>query len=112
MTEPTEKPAAQTESAKADSVQRVVRAHPWRTYGLNYQKLKTARHEAAKRRSLKYRHENLEERRAMERNWHRKKLGIDLEAPVMTKAAAAAKARAVRAAKRPNARTERRLENL
>lgn len=87
-------------------VQPVVRAHPWKTAGLNHLKLKAARHEAHKRRSLKYRHENIEERRAMERHWHRKKRGIDVEAPVMTKAEAAAKGRAAKAAKRPNEKAQ------
>ena len=44
-------------------------------------KLKAARAEGARRASLKYRHEHLEERRLMENHWHRKKKGLPLEAP-------------------------------
>ena len=44
-------------------------------------KLKAARAEGARRKSLKYRHEHLEERRLMENHWHRKKKGLPLEAP-------------------------------
>ena len=56
--------------------------HPWRTFR-NFGKLKAARHEARKRRAFKYRNEHIEERRQLERHWHRKKLGLPLEAPKM-----------------------------
>ena len=46
-------------------------------------KLKAARAEGNRRRSLKYRNDNLEECRLHEREYHRKKLGLPLEAPVM-----------------------------
>lgn len=78
------------------------RAHPWKNSALNVLKLKAARLEAKRRSSLKYRHENIEDRRAMERHWHRKKHGIDVEAPVMTKAEASAKGRESKAIKRLN----------
>ncbi len=73
--------------------------HPWKNTGINYLKLKSARRNAAKLRSLKYRNEHIEERRLLERNWHRKKSGMDVEAPIMTKSESGKKGSAIRWAK-------------
>lgn len=58
--------------------------HPWRDNYFNKKaKLKAVRIIARNRRQLKYRNENIEERRQMERNYHRKRLGIPLDAPLL-----------------------------
>jgi hypothetical protein len=73
----------QPESAGDVGSTRLVRPfNPW-TQHSNAMKLKEARKANARRKALKYRHENIEERRNRERDWHRLKLGIPLEAPLM-----------------------------
>lgn len=59
--------------------------HPWYRAIAREKILREARATAKKLRATRYRNDNLEERRTRERDWHRLKLGIPLEAPVMTR---------------------------
>jgi hypothetical protein len=53
----------------------------WRLQADNAFKIMAARKESARIKALKYRNENISERRLKERDWHRKKAGIPLDLP-------------------------------
>lgn len=84
--------AAQTESARADSVQRVVRArHPWQQMWDAKAKLKAARKEAKRRyeRTSEVRNDEFRHLKANEyalkanRRAYRKRVGLPLDTPKM-----------------------------